>query len=188
MHIRNHLKDILKERNMTQIELSQATGLRPATINSIVRNNISIINYEHTEKIATALGIHNLNDLYSLEDSPDNFIIGSNDNIRNNTTQNLEILISKFNLELKYHEMYKAVISLWEEKIGQCTSKSKQKTYEKEIEKVLNDFQKCSYNLENLQVKIVKEFSTITDKEEIHKYYNHLNYSPLKIILNTNKK
>lgn len=183
MKIKNHLREVLKERNITQIELSQETNLRPATINSIVRNNTSSMNYEHTVKIATALGIHNLNHLYSLEDSPNDYNIGSNENYRKVTNDKVDNLINEFNLEFKYAKYYESLIILWEEKIKQCSSKSSKKTLQKEIEKMRINFQKCNNNVEFLHGKILIAFSLITDKERLHQYYNKLDCSPLKMSL-----
>jgi len=60
------LGDILKERNMTQIELKELTDLRPAAISEIVNNQRRSINRDHLERIADALDITDINELIEL--------------------------------------------------------------------------------------------------------------------------
>lgn len=49
------LSERLAERNMTQSELAQLTGIRPSTICDIYHNNIDRINLMHLEKICRVL-------------------------------------------------------------------------------------------------------------------------------------
>ena len=49
------LSERLAERNMTQSELAQLTGIRPSTICDIYHNNIDRINLVHLEKICRVL-------------------------------------------------------------------------------------------------------------------------------------
>ena len=49
------LSERLAERNMTQSELAQLTGIRPSTICDIYHNNIDRINLGHLEKICMVL-------------------------------------------------------------------------------------------------------------------------------------
>ena len=53
--IRIFLSELLLQRNMTQSELAQKTGIRPSTICDIYHNNIDRINLEHLEKICVVL-------------------------------------------------------------------------------------------------------------------------------------
>lgn len=55
--------DRLAERNMTQKELAQMTGLRPAAISEICNNQRTTINRDHLTKIAEALGIEDVRQL-----------------------------------------------------------------------------------------------------------------------------
>ena len=50
------LSELLLQRNMTQSELAQQTGIRPSTICDMYHNNIDRINLEHLEKICGVLG------------------------------------------------------------------------------------------------------------------------------------
>ena len=61
------LKKILKERNMTQKELSALTGIREATISSIARVSKRSIRYEYLVKIANALNITDINELMTFK-------------------------------------------------------------------------------------------------------------------------
>lgn len=60
------LGDILKERDMTQKELKELTGLRPAAISEIVNNQRRSINRDHLERIADALEIDNIAEMIEL--------------------------------------------------------------------------------------------------------------------------
>lgn len=56
MHmIKIHLSGILGELRMTQAELAQKTGIRPATINEMYHELIERINLEHLNKICKIL-------------------------------------------------------------------------------------------------------------------------------------
>lgn len=57
------LKELLKEKEMTQKELSEATGLRPTTISEIARNNRTTINKEHLEIVMKALGVKEISEI-----------------------------------------------------------------------------------------------------------------------------
>jgi len=61
------LREILKERGMTQKELAQKCSLREATISQIARGNKGSINIEHLEKIAHGLEITEISDLLQLQ-------------------------------------------------------------------------------------------------------------------------
>lgn len=61
------LKKILKERNMTQKELSELTGIREGTISSIARASKRSISYEYLVKIANALNITDINELMTFK-------------------------------------------------------------------------------------------------------------------------
>ncbi|MFT4413220.1 helix-turn-helix domain-containing protein [Fredinandcohnia humi] len=63
-----HLKDILKQRGMTQKELSEKCGLREAALSEFANGTRTTINKEHLIKIANALNIRDIRELMSLED------------------------------------------------------------------------------------------------------------------------
>lgn len=54
--IRMNLRKLLSERNMTQAELAERTGIRPSTICDICNNTCSFLKVKNIEKICTALG------------------------------------------------------------------------------------------------------------------------------------
>lgn len=56
----------LAERNMTQKQLAELTGLRPAAISEICNNQRTTINRAHLTKIADALGIEDIRELIEL--------------------------------------------------------------------------------------------------------------------------
>lgn len=62
------LAELLKERNMTQKQLAEETGLRPATISEIVNNQRSAINRDHMSRICEVLKIEDIGDLITMKD------------------------------------------------------------------------------------------------------------------------
>lgn len=60
------LRQVLDERNMTQKELAELTGIRPNAISMIVRGYIERLNLDHIARIATALDISEINELIEL--------------------------------------------------------------------------------------------------------------------------
>lgn len=62
------LKEILEERpEWTQKKLSEATGIQPTTIAEIANNMRTTVNRSHISKIAKALGITDMNVLFTIE-------------------------------------------------------------------------------------------------------------------------
>lgn len=59
--IRIKLKEILKEKNMTQKELAERTDLRPNVLSEMANNSRTTINKEHLEIVMDELGIEDLN-------------------------------------------------------------------------------------------------------------------------------
>ncbi|HDR4373424.1 TPA: helix-turn-helix transcriptional regulator [Bacillus cereus] len=57
------LDKVLSERNMTQKQLAELTGLRPATISEICKNQRTTLNKEHLNKIANVLNITDITHL-----------------------------------------------------------------------------------------------------------------------------
>lgn len=62
------VKEMLEERNITQKELAQISGIRESTISDIVRGTRTVINFEHLSKIAEALEIDNISQLIDFEE------------------------------------------------------------------------------------------------------------------------
>jgi putative transcriptional regulator len=66
MAVKIKLKNLLIERNLTQKELAEMTGLREATISAICRNNLDKINLKHLKLIMTALNISEFDKMFEL--------------------------------------------------------------------------------------------------------------------------
>lgn len=61
------LKEVLKEKGVTQKELATMTGIRPAAISELANNLRTTINREHVELIIEALEINRIEELFTLE-------------------------------------------------------------------------------------------------------------------------
>lgn len=61
--IRIKLAEILKERGMTQSKLSEISGVRPASISAMVRNNTAMLSLDLLAKIMKALEIEDISDI-----------------------------------------------------------------------------------------------------------------------------
>lgn len=57
------LSEILTERNMTQSKLSELSGVRPATISAMCRNNTAMLSLDLLAKIMYALDISDVGEL-----------------------------------------------------------------------------------------------------------------------------
>lgn len=64
--------DILKERNITQKDLSVLTGINRNQIQRICSNQHTSINKKHLAMIANALDIEDLNDLFEITTEDEN--------------------------------------------------------------------------------------------------------------------
>lgn len=64
--IRVRLRELLKEKGMTQVELSELTGIRPASISDLANDVRKTINKQHLAKIIKALDITDMNRLIEL--------------------------------------------------------------------------------------------------------------------------
>jgi transcriptional regulator with XRE-family HTH domain len=56
----------LQKRNMTQKELAELTGIRPAAISQIYRGFVDRLNLDHIGRIANALKIEDIRELVTL--------------------------------------------------------------------------------------------------------------------------
>lgn len=63
MEIYVKVKDVLEQRNITQLQLAEMTGIRAAGISDICRNQQKAINRDHIVKIAEALNINDISEL-----------------------------------------------------------------------------------------------------------------------------
>ena len=66
LKLKVQLKQILKEKNMTQKELAEKTGLKPSVISEIANNQRSAINRNYIELIAAALEITDIKEILTL--------------------------------------------------------------------------------------------------------------------------
>ncbi|MGY4690308.1 helix-turn-helix domain-containing protein [Salibacterium sp. K-3] len=62
-----HLKQRMKERNLTQMQLSEMSGVRQATISQLSRGHAEKIHVPTLEKIAAAMGITDITQLITFE-------------------------------------------------------------------------------------------------------------------------
>lgn len=67
LHIILHLKSRMKERNLTQQQLAEMSGVRQATISQLCRGNVERLHIPSLEKIAAAMGITEINKLLTFE-------------------------------------------------------------------------------------------------------------------------
>lgn len=183
MQIRNNVKKELKARNMTQIELSNRTGIRPATINTIVKDNTASISYEYVEKIAEALGIHNLNDLYSLED------VDLMDYVLNNNLRKfknpclLNNLIDSFNIEIKYIEIYTSLSEMYDIKAKQIGNKEMKKDLKQDRDDILEKLDVSKRNIKNIKDEIIIRFKDEPNHKKLQEYYDRVSHSAFKLDL-----
>jgi putative transcriptional regulator len=68
MILKVRLDEILKERNMTQKKLAEISGLRENTISEITKNIRESVNRKHIGKIANALEIKEINELFYFDE------------------------------------------------------------------------------------------------------------------------
>lgn len=67
LEVKIKLKDILKERKLTQKELAKMANLREATVSEIIRGTRNVINFNHLTAIAEALNITEIQQIIVLE-------------------------------------------------------------------------------------------------------------------------
>ncbi|WP_342532791.1 helix-turn-helix transcriptional regulator [Lysinibacillus sp. FSL K6-0057] len=65
------LKQLMKENNLTQEQLSEMTGIRRATISEISTNGKTAMNRVHLARIAEALEIDDIRKLIDFKDQED---------------------------------------------------------------------------------------------------------------------
>lgn len=67
MELKVDLKEILKTKNMSQIDLADKTGLTRTVISEIATNRRTSINREHITKVIQALEITDLNEIFKIK-------------------------------------------------------------------------------------------------------------------------
>lgn len=60
------LKQIMKDKNITQLELSELTGIRQAAISELLNMKRQSVNIHHLNSIITALNITDVNSLFEI--------------------------------------------------------------------------------------------------------------------------
>ncbi len=65
--VKLHLKEVLKERGMTQKRLAELTGIRESSIGSLVRGTRKVINFDDIRKIMDALRINDIRKILEVE-------------------------------------------------------------------------------------------------------------------------
>ncbi|MCO0597349.1 helix-turn-helix transcriptional regulator [Peribacillus butanolivorans] len=63
MEIYVKVKDIIEQRNITQLQLAEMTGIRAAAISDFCRNQQKAINRDHIVRIAKALNIEDISEI-----------------------------------------------------------------------------------------------------------------------------
>lgn len=64
--IRIQLKQLLADKDMTQKQLAERTGIRPAAISSLTRGYVERLNIDHLERICDSLEIYDMNKLLKI--------------------------------------------------------------------------------------------------------------------------
>ena len=64
------LKKLLSENGMTQKQLANKTGIRPAAISSLTRGYVERLNIDHLERICESLEIYDMNKLLRIVPQP----------------------------------------------------------------------------------------------------------------------
>ena len=69
--VKLRLKELLKERGLTQAEFSQLSGLRTAAVSELCNQMRTSIHVDHIRKVAEALDIRDMNQLLALVEVDD---------------------------------------------------------------------------------------------------------------------
>lgn len=65
MYLKSRIKVLLAERDMSQKDLADKTGLTTRLISEIVNNKVKMYPKEALEKIMVALNVYNIGDLFT---------------------------------------------------------------------------------------------------------------------------
>lgn len=72
MKVKILLKEAMKKRNLTQMQLSELSGVRQAAISELYRNARQEINLIMLAKLATAMNIRDISELLQFVDEDEN--------------------------------------------------------------------------------------------------------------------
>lgn len=67
MELTVKLKEVLSARGMSQIELSEKTGLTRTVISELATNRRTSVNREHITKVIQALEITDMNEIFEVK-------------------------------------------------------------------------------------------------------------------------
>lgn len=67
LKLHNHINHIMKEKNITQLQLSEMTGIRQAGISELLNLKRQSINLKHLELIINVLGIKDIEKCFTIE-------------------------------------------------------------------------------------------------------------------------
>jgi transcriptional regulator with XRE-family HTH domain len=68
LRVRLKVKDLLHKRGLTQVQLSELTGIRQAAISEMSRDIRENVSLRHLEKIANALNITDIREIIDIVD------------------------------------------------------------------------------------------------------------------------
>ena len=66
MVLRIKLKELMKGKNITQLALSEETGIRQAAISELINMKRQSVNIEHLNLIITAMKVSDVNKLFEI--------------------------------------------------------------------------------------------------------------------------
>lgn len=179
MFIRSHLKDILKLKGISQIELSKMTGIRPSTITDIISNTKSSINIKHTLAIANALEIRDLNLLYSIEyEFADDFIskVAEEDvEYSSEILYRFDSLVKLLKLELLYYNYFKSKEELLLGYLNKSGTRYKKAEIQIEIDSAKKSKDLTTSSIDLIQKEIIQKLHTVKNKNKVHEVFKLLN-------------
>jgi transcriptional regulator with XRE-family HTH domain len=68
LRVRLKVKDLIHKRGLTQVQLSELTGIRQAAISEMSRDIRENVSLRHLEKIANALNITDIREIIDIVD------------------------------------------------------------------------------------------------------------------------
>ncbi|WP_340031149.1 helix-turn-helix transcriptional regulator [Paenibacillus sp. FSL K6-1122] len=72
LKVKIKIKEVLKQRNLTQKQLESMSGVSQARISKLTKEDRQEVNLEMLTRIAAALGITDISELIQFEEVPDN--------------------------------------------------------------------------------------------------------------------
>ena len=69
LKVRLNVDLILKKHGFTQRQLAEIANVRPAVVNQLANQKVTRLSLHHVEKICNALGITEINEVVTLEET-----------------------------------------------------------------------------------------------------------------------